>query len=66
MNNKGEKMKISEYIKNEKAFFFMPYMSVYKTICQLIKDGYIIEGTFEESAKDVEDIQPKSMWEICR
>ena len=34
-------MSISEYIKSKKEFDLMPFMTVYLTITELIKDGYL-------------------------
>lgn len=34
-------MNITEYIKSKKEFELMPFMTVYLTIIELIKDGYL-------------------------
>ena len=34
-------MGISDYIKSKKEFSLMPFMTVYLTITELIKDGYL-------------------------
>lgn len=34
-------MNISEYIKSKKEFDLMPFMTVYLTIIELVKDGYL-------------------------
>lgn len=34
-------MGISDYIKSKKEFDLMPFMTVYLTITELIKDGYL-------------------------
>ena len=34
-------MNVTEYIKSKKEFELMPFMTVYLTILELIKDGYI-------------------------
>lgn len=44
-------MKISEYINNNPAFDILPFMTeatIYFVIAQLILDGIIPEGVFEE------------------
>ena len=44
-------MKISDYINNNEAFDILPYMTeatVYFIIAQLILDGIIPQGIFEE------------------
>ena len=35
------KLNISEYIKSKKEFDLMPFMTVYLTIIELVKDGYL-------------------------
>ena len=39
-------MGISDYIKNKKEFKQMPFMTVYLTIVELIKDGYLKNDIF--------------------
>ena len=39
-------MGISDYIKNKKEFNLMPFMTVYLTIVELIKDGYLSADDF--------------------
>ena len=34
-------LNISEYIKSKEEFALMPFMTVYLTITELIKDGYL-------------------------
>lgn len=34
-------MNITEYIKSKEEFELMPFMTVYLTIIELIKDGYL-------------------------
>ena len=40
-------MKIIDYIKSKKKFQQMPFMTVYLTIVELIKDGYLKNDIFE-------------------
>ena len=40
---------IEEYIKNNPKFYLMPYMTIYTTITELIKDGFIKENSFFKS-----------------
>ena len=59
-------MTIEEYIKSNQKFYLMPYMTIYKTIMELIKDGFIDENAFEKVGdSDVEDAQPKPERKIC-
>ena len=37
-------MNISEYINNNEILSAFPYMTVYMTIMQLVKDGYILQN----------------------
>ena len=39
-------MGISEYIKSKKEFELMPFMAVYMTIIELVKDGYLEPDAF--------------------
>lgn len=41
-------MNIDEYIKNNEKLSKMDYGTVYSTIYELIKDGYIMEGVNED------------------
>ena len=40
-------MGISEYIKSKKEFNLMPFMTVYLTIIELVKDGYLKPDAFD-------------------
>lgn len=42
-------MGISEYIKGKKEFDLMPFMTVYLTIVELVKDGYLKPDAFKEN-----------------
>ena len=46
-------MNITEYIKSKKEFELMPFMTVYLTIVELIKDGYIKYDNARIIKKDV-------------
>lgn len=41
-------MTIEQYIEETRAFDMMPHRTVYETILQLIRDGYISERDFVE------------------
>ena len=40
-------MGITKYIKSKKVFNLMPFMTVYLTIIELMKDGYLQNDVFE-------------------
>ena len=46
-------LNISEYIKSKKEFGLMPFMTVYLTITELIKDGYLEYDGEQLIKKDV-------------
>lgn len=37
-------MNITEYINNNEVLSAFPFMTVYMTILQLVKDGYILQN----------------------
>lgn len=56
-----EIMDIKEYIYRKPEFKLMPFMMVYLTIQELIKDGYIPRAAFESGRSNYVDIsQSKS------
>lgn len=42
-------MGITAYIKSKKEFELMPFMTVYLTIIELMKDGYLPEDVFKKN-----------------
>ena len=42
-------MTIEEYIKSKEKFRLMPFVTIYKTIMELINDGYIEQTAFEKA-----------------
>ena len=60
-------MTIEEYIKSKDTFYLMPFTTVYVTITELIKDGYLSADTFANGGKHrVEDVQPEPERQVCR
>ena len=60
-------MTIEEYIKSKEQFHLMPFVTVYTTIVELIKDGYLSADVFENGGKHrVEDVQPEPQRQVCR
>jgi hypothetical protein len=58
---------IEEYIKSKDTFYLMPFVTVYTTIVELIKDGYLSADTFKNGGKHrVEDVQPEPERKVCR
>ena len=54
-------MDIKEYIYQKPEFKLMPFMTIYLTIQELIKDGYIPREAFESRRPNYVDIsQSKS------
>ena len=42
-------MTVDEYIKSKEKFRFMPFVTIYTAIMELINDGYIEETAFEKA-----------------
>lgn len=40
----GDKVNINDYIKKNEILSAFPYMTVYMTILELVKDGYILQN----------------------
>ena len=60
-------MTIEEYIKSKERFHLMPFVTVYTTIVELIKDGYLSDEAFENGGKHrVEAMQPEPEGKACR
>ena len=60
-------MTIEEYIKSHLAYSQMPYMTVYRTIIQLISDGILKPSDFIEVKNgNVENAKPQPEGEIGR
>ena len=60
-------MTVDEYIKSKEKFSFMPFVTIYTAIMELINDGYIEETAFEKAGvSDVAASKLKSKGEKCR
>jgi hypothetical protein len=58
---------IEEYIKSKEQFCLMPFVTIYTTISELIKDGYLSADTFKNGGKHrVEDVQSEPERKVCR
>ena len=58
---------IEEYIKSKPKFGLMPFVTIYKTIMELINDGFIEQSAFEKGGEvDVEVHELKPPRKVCR
>ena len=60
-------MTIEEYIKSKEIFRLMPFVTIYTTICELLKDGFIEKSAFEKGGgENVEVHELKPQGKVCR